>query len=87
VTPLPPLQQIGAVNDESWVVVDLSDDLSGTDTSVAIGDRAVFRTEKIKGSSSAATSRPARMDHGDRVALPPARSVSDGERPPRPMCV
>ena len=43
--------QIGAVNDESWVAVDLSDDLSGdgADDGVAIEDRAVFRTEKIKG--------------------------------------
>ncbi|OEL31438.1 putative mixed-linked glucan synthase 6 [Dichanthelium oligosanthes] len=43
--------QIGAVNDESWVAVDLSDDLSGdgADDGVAIEDRPVFRTEKIKG--------------------------------------
>jgi hypothetical protein len=43
--------QIGAVNDESWVAVDLSDDLSGDggDDGVAIEDRPVFRTEKIKG--------------------------------------
>ncbi|KAG2581749.1 hypothetical protein PVAP13_6KG063305 [Panicum virgatum] len=42
--------QIGAVNDESWVAVDLSDDLSAdADDGVAIEDRAVFRTEKIKG--------------------------------------
>ncbi|RLN04248.1 CslF6 [Panicum miliaceum] len=43
--------QIGAVNDESWVAVDLSDDLSGNggDDGVAIEDRPVFRTEKIKG--------------------------------------
>jgi mixed-linked glucan synthase len=40
--------QIGAVNDESWVAVDLSDDLSA-DAGVAIEDRPVFRTEKIKG--------------------------------------
>jgi hypothetical protein len=33
--------QIGAVNDESWVAVDLS----GADAE----DRPVFRTEKIKG--------------------------------------
>jgi hypothetical protein len=37
--------QIGAVNDESWVAVDLSADLSGADAE----DRPVFRTEKIKG--------------------------------------
>jgi hypothetical protein len=45
--------QIGAVNDESWIAVDLSDDLSGdgggADPGVAIEDRPVFRTEKIKG--------------------------------------
>ncbi|KAK3121089.1 hypothetical protein QOZ80_8BG0645880 [Eleusine coracana subsp. coracana] len=43
--------QIGAVNDESWVAVDLSDDLSGdgADAGVALEDRPVFRTEKIKG--------------------------------------
>lgn len=43
--------QIGAVNDESWVAVDLSDDLSGDggDAGVALEDRPVFRTEKIKG--------------------------------------
>ena len=43
--------QIGAVNDESWIAVDLSDDLSGdgVDPGVAIEDRPVFRTEKIKG--------------------------------------
>ncbi|KAL6658972.1 hypothetical protein ACP70R_003012 [Stipagrostis hirtigluma subsp. patula] len=40
--------QIGAVNDESWVAVDLSDDLSG-DGGVALEDRPVFKTEKIKG--------------------------------------
>ncbi|XP_062196715.1 probable mixed-linked glucan synthase 6 [Phragmites australis] len=41
--------QIGAVNDESWVAVDLSDDLSAVDAGVALEDRPVFRTEKIKG--------------------------------------
>lgn len=43
--------QIGAVNDESWIAVDLSDDLSGdgADPGVALEDRPVFRTEKIKG--------------------------------------
>jgi mixed-linked glucan synthase len=42
--------QIGAVNDESWVAVDQSDDLSAADDAgVAIEDRPVFRTEKIKG--------------------------------------
>ncbi|KAF8712973.1 hypothetical protein HU200_028761 [Digitaria exilis] len=41
--------QIGAVNDESWVAVDLSSDDLSLDDGVAIEDRAVFRTEKIKG--------------------------------------
>ena len=42
--------QIGAVNDESWVAVDLTDDMSGTDQSGgALDDRPVFRTEKIRG--------------------------------------
>ncbi|KAL5231754.1 hypothetical protein ABZP36_030530 [Zizania latifolia] len=43
--------QIGAVNDESWVAVDLSDgdDLPAADVQGALDDRPVFRTEKIKG--------------------------------------
>jgi hypothetical protein len=44
--------QIGAVNDESWIAVDLSDDglsADGADPGVALEDRPVFRTEKIKG--------------------------------------
>jgi mixed-linked glucan synthase len=44
--------QIGAVNDESWVAVDLSDDglSSAADPgAVALEERPVFRTEKIKG--------------------------------------
>jgi len=68
--------QIGAVNDESWVAVDLSDDLSAdADDGVAIEDRAVFRTEKIKGV----------LLHPYRYGNPPPPSPSSSSFPTPPL--
>ena len=43
------LGRIGAVNDESWVGVELGEDGETDESGAAVDDRPVFRTEKIKG--------------------------------------